>query len=151
MIWAWIGAAAVGLSLGLLGAGGAVLIVPMLVLVRRLPMHRAVGTSLAVITINSISGFLQITAMSSAGAAAASICERHAVAGRCNTKLFRGLSPFDAFRTHDEQTLVIAVRHQTCDRNGHEWIKTLNASKPDRQRFSRHIHNLDGGRCRAQV
>jgi len=63
---------ALGFITGLVGIGGGFLIVPMLVLVRRLPMHRAVGTSLAVITINSISGFLQITAMSSAGADAAS-------------------------------------------------------------------------------
>ena len=31
MIWAWFGAVAVGLSLGLLGSGGAILTVPILV------------------------------------------------------------------------------------------------------------------------
>ena len=51
---------ALGFITGLVGIGGGFLIVPMLVLIRRLPMHRAVGTSLAVITINSVSGFLQI-------------------------------------------------------------------------------------------
>jgi uncharacterized membrane protein YfcA len=50
--------AALGFLTGLLGVGGGFLIVPMLVLVRGLPMHRAVGTSLAVITINSASAFL---------------------------------------------------------------------------------------------
>lgn len=51
---------ALGLVTGLVGVGGGFLIVPMLVIVRGLPMHRAVGTSLAVIAINSMSGFLQV-------------------------------------------------------------------------------------------
>ena len=42
----------VGFFTGLLGVGGGFLIVPALALVLRLPMARAVGTSLAVIAIN---------------------------------------------------------------------------------------------------
>lgn len=46
-----------GLVTGLLGAGGGFLIIPVLVLLFRLPMKKAIATSLAIITINSIFGF----------------------------------------------------------------------------------------------
>ncbi len=42
---------------GLVGVGGGFLIVPALVLLVHLPMHKAVGTSLATITLNSAAGF----------------------------------------------------------------------------------------------
>lgn len=45
-----------GVITGLVGAGGGFLIVPMLVLLGRLPMHTAVGTSLLVITLNTLAG-----------------------------------------------------------------------------------------------
>ncbi|HEX3160005.1 MAG TPA: sulfite exporter TauE/SafE family protein [Gemmatimonadaceae bacterium] len=48
---------AVGLLTGLVGIGGGFLIVPALVLLASLPMHRAVGTSLVVITMTSAAGF----------------------------------------------------------------------------------------------
>jgi uncharacterized membrane protein YfcA len=48
---------AVGTLTGIVGIGGGFLIVPALVLLARVPMHQAVGTSLAVITLNSIAGF----------------------------------------------------------------------------------------------
>jgi uncharacterized protein len=48
---------AVGLVTGFVGAGGGFLIVPALVLLAGLPMRRAVGTSLLIITINSLVGF----------------------------------------------------------------------------------------------
>ena len=48
----------IGLITGLLGAGGGFLIIPALVLVVRLPMKTAIGTSLVIIAINSIFGFL---------------------------------------------------------------------------------------------
>lgn len=48
-----------GFATGLVGVGGGFLIVPVLVLVRRLPMSTAVGTSLAIISVNSTTGFLQ--------------------------------------------------------------------------------------------
>jgi uncharacterized membrane protein YfcA len=47
----------VGLMTGFFGVGGGFLVVPALVLALRLPMPLAVGTSLAVITINSAAGF----------------------------------------------------------------------------------------------
>lgn len=49
---------AVGFITGLLGAGGGFLIIPALVLFLKLPMKNAVGTSLIIIAINSIFGFL---------------------------------------------------------------------------------------------
>jgi uncharacterized protein len=42
---------------GLVGIGGGFLVVPALVLLARLPMRQAVGTSLLVIAMNSASGF----------------------------------------------------------------------------------------------
>ncbi len=48
----------VGFVTGLLGAGGGFLIIPALVLLMHIPMKKAVGTSLAIIAINSLSGFL---------------------------------------------------------------------------------------------
>ncbi|MFO0551518.1 MAG: sulfite exporter TauE/SafE family protein [Polyangiaceae bacterium] len=53
--------AAIGLVMGaitgLVGAGGGFVIVPALVLFAKLPMRRAIGTSLFVITLNSAAGF----------------------------------------------------------------------------------------------
>ncbi len=48
----------IGLITGLLGAGGGFLIIPALVLFIKLPMKTAVGTSLLIIAINSIFGFV---------------------------------------------------------------------------------------------
>lgn len=48
----------IGLITGILGAGGGFLIIPALVLFIRLPMKTAVGTSLLIIAINSIFGFV---------------------------------------------------------------------------------------------
>ena len=47
----------VGILAGLLGAGGGFLIVPALVLVGRLPMPLAIGTSLTIIAVQSLTGF----------------------------------------------------------------------------------------------
>ncbi len=48
-----------GLATGLVGVGGGFLIVPVLVLLRRLSMPLAVGTSLAIIAVNSSAGFIK--------------------------------------------------------------------------------------------
>ncbi|PZR11805.1 MAG: permease [Flavobacterium psychrophilum] len=50
--------AIIGLIMGLVGAGGGFLIIPMLVFFGGLPMKKAVGTSLFIIAINSLIGFL---------------------------------------------------------------------------------------------
>ena len=48
----------IGLVTGLLGAGGGFLIIPALVLIMKLSMKEAVGTSLLIIAVNSLIGFL---------------------------------------------------------------------------------------------
>jgi uncharacterized membrane protein YfcA len=50
--------AVVGLLTGLVGAGGGFLIIPALVVLSRLPMKEAVGTSLVIIAAKSLIGFL---------------------------------------------------------------------------------------------
>jgi len=50
--------AGVGLLTGILGVGGGFLIVPALVMLVGLPMQMAVGTSLVVIAMNSLAGFI---------------------------------------------------------------------------------------------
>ncbi len=50
--------AVVGVVTGLVGAGGGFLIVPALVLLVRLPIKTAIGTSLVIISIKSLIGFL---------------------------------------------------------------------------------------------
>ena len=47
----------VGLITGLIGAGGGFLIVPALVFFAKIPVKAAVGTSLLIIAINSLTGF----------------------------------------------------------------------------------------------
>jgi uncharacterized membrane protein YfcA len=48
----------VGILIGLIGAGGGFLIVPALIKLARLTIKKAIGTSLLVISINSLIGFL---------------------------------------------------------------------------------------------
>ncbi len=48
----------VGALTGLVGAGGGFLIIPVLVNVLKMPMKTAIGTSLVIITLNSLSGFV---------------------------------------------------------------------------------------------
>jgi uncharacterized membrane protein YfcA len=48
----------VGILIGLIGAGGGFLIIPALVKLAKLPMKKAIGTSLLIITINSLFGFV---------------------------------------------------------------------------------------------
>ncbi|MCK7591377.1 sulfite exporter TauE/SafE family protein [Subsaxibacter sp. CAU 1640] len=47
----------VGLLTGIIGAGGGFLIIPALVLLAKLPMKKAIGTSLFIIALNSLIGF----------------------------------------------------------------------------------------------
>jgi uncharacterized membrane protein YfcA len=55
-----------GFMTGLVGIGGGFLIVPVLVLLRRLPMQVAVGTSLAIIAVNSATGLVKSAVFSNA-------------------------------------------------------------------------------------
>jgi uncharacterized membrane protein YfcA len=48
----------IGLVTGFLGAGGGFLLIPALVIVMKLPMKVAIGTSLLIIALNSLTGFI---------------------------------------------------------------------------------------------
>lgn len=48
----------IGLVTGFLGAGGGFLLIPALVLLLHLPMRKAIGTSLFIIALNSLAGFI---------------------------------------------------------------------------------------------
>ena len=48
---------AIGLATGFLGAGGGFLLIPALVLLIKMPMKVAIGTSLLIIALNSLVGF----------------------------------------------------------------------------------------------
>ncbi|WP_339757124.1 sulfite exporter TauE/SafE family protein [uncultured Winogradskyella sp.] len=48
----------IGVFAGIVGAGGGFLIIPTLVLLAKLPMRKAIGTSLFVIAVNSLFGFM---------------------------------------------------------------------------------------------
>ncbi|HEU0135959.1 MAG TPA: sulfite exporter TauE/SafE family protein [Flavobacterium sp.] len=48
---------AIGVLIGLVGAGGGFMIIPALYLVAKLPMRTAIGTSLCIIALNSLIGF----------------------------------------------------------------------------------------------
>ena len=48
----------IGIIIGLVGAGGGFLIIPSLVLFAKLPIKKAVGTSLFIIAMNSLIGFI---------------------------------------------------------------------------------------------
>lgn len=54
---------AIGILTALVGVGGGFLVIPALVIGVRLPMRMAVGTSLAVVTLNSTSGLLNYLSM----------------------------------------------------------------------------------------
>jgi uncharacterized membrane protein YfcA len=58
--WSWIvlEGLAVGVLTGLVGVGGGFLVVPALVLLGKVPMKQAVGTSLLVVAMKSAAGFL---------------------------------------------------------------------------------------------
>ncbi len=48
----------IGLVTGLIGAGGGFLLIPALVILMKLPMKEAIGTSLLIISLNSLIGFM---------------------------------------------------------------------------------------------
>ncbi len=56
MIWVWLGALVVGLSIGLLGSGGSILTVPILTYVLGQPEKVAIASSLAIVGTVSIVG-----------------------------------------------------------------------------------------------
>ncbi|HET6527792.1 MAG TPA: sulfite exporter TauE/SafE family protein [Balneolaceae bacterium] len=58
MVWAWIGALFIGITLGLLGSGGSILTVPMLIYLVGEPEKLAIAESLGIVCAISFFGFL---------------------------------------------------------------------------------------------
>jgi len=58
--WLWLmtEGVAIGVLTGLVGVGGGFAIVPALVLLGKVPMKKAIGTSLLIIAVNSVAGFV---------------------------------------------------------------------------------------------
>jgi uncharacterized membrane protein YfcA len=56
--WVIVEGMVVGVITGLIGAGGGFLIIPVLIMVSKLPMKEAIGTSLVIIAAKSLLGFL---------------------------------------------------------------------------------------------
>jgi uncharacterized membrane protein YfcA len=57
--WLWVAwAIPIGLITGIIGIGGGVLMVPVLVLALRFPMHKAVGTSLGIMLFTAVGGVI---------------------------------------------------------------------------------------------
>ncbi|MFM7426087.1 MAG: sulfite exporter TauE/SafE family protein [Elainella sp.] len=58
--WLWLLTEGIGVGVltGLVGVGGGFAIVPALVLLAKIPMKQAIGTSLLIIIVNSVTGFL---------------------------------------------------------------------------------------------
>lgn len=66
LVWLIVAGLGVGLVTGFVGVGGGFLLVPALVFLGGLTMHRAVATSLSIIVINAASGFYKQHAVLSA-------------------------------------------------------------------------------------
>lgn len=81
---------AIGLLTGIVGAGGGFVIVPALVLFSKLPMRTAVGTSLLVITMNSLAGFAGALAHATIPWRLAGLVTVAAVAGSLLGTVFAG-------------------------------------------------------------
>lgn len=89
----------VGLVTGLVGAGGGFLVVPALALLGGLPMHRAIGTSLLVISMKSFAGFAGHATHVEVDYALAAVVSGAAVAGSfVGAALSRRIPP-DRLRT----------------------------------------------------
>lgn len=86
--------AAVGFFTGLVGAGGGFLIVPALALWAGLPMPAAIGTSLAIIVLNTIAGFAGYAAHVAIDARLALLVAATAIAGSlAGARLARRVDP----------------------------------------------------------
>lgn len=89
----------IGITTGLLGAGGGFLLIPTLVVLMRVPMKQAIGTSLFIIALNSLIGFtadighfkmdwtllLGVTVLATAGVFVGSQISRHINANKLKT------------------------------------------------------------------
>lgn len=120
---------AVGSFTGLVGAGGGFLIVPALALWAQLPVHKAVGTSLAVIALNCAAGFagyanhVALDPVLIAGVATA------AIAGSfLGARLARRIHPQSLRRAF--AGFVLAMSAVILVREADTWLRTALAALP---------------------
>lgn len=100
----------VGVLTGFVGVGGGFLIVPALLRFARLPMGRAVGTSLAIIAANSLAGFLaHMGDLSGRTGLAAGLTGAAVIGVLAGTALGRRLHPVGLKAAFGGLTLAIAA------------------------------------------
>lgn len=121
---------AVGSFTGLVGAGGGFLIVPALVLWAKLPVHKAIGTSLAVIALNCLSGFagyanhVALDPVLVGGVASA------AIAGSfLGARLARTIHPQSLRRAFAGFVLAMAIL--ILVREADTWLRTARSALPE--------------------
>ena len=122
---------AVGSFTGLVGAGGGFLIVPALALWARLPMSVAVGTSLMVIVMNTLAGYVGYASHVAIDyRLVASISAIAIVGSFAGTRLGRRVDPnslrraFAGFVPEDERDDLLAVREADL------WLDTAKTALP---------------------
>ena len=100
----------VGAATGLVGAGGGFLVVPALVLLGGMPMHRAIGTSLFVIVLKSFSALAGHTAHVTIDVELAASVSLSALGGSMlGTRLAAGASPERLRRTFSVFVMGMAL------------------------------------------
>jgi len=121
---------AVGLFTGLVGAGGGFLVVPALVLWAGLPMQAAVGTSLAIIVINSLAGFAGYATHVRVDYALVGAVTASAIAGSLvGSRLARRIDPTALRRGFALFVLAMAVL--ILVREADTWFATARAALPE--------------------
>jgi uncharacterized membrane protein YfcA len=120
---------AVGSFTGLIGAGGGFLIVPALALWAGLPMQRAVGTSLAIIVMNSAAGFVGSVSHVSVSWTLVGLVTLAAIAGSFAGSAFaRRVNPASLRRAFAGFVLAMAVL--ILVREADRWLANALAALP---------------------
>ena len=119
----------VGVLTGLVGIGGGFLVVPALVLLARVPMRQAVGTSLLVIAMNAASGFAGYFGLVDLDWSFLAEFTAAAVAGTLAGTTLNAHVPQSALR-RGFAALVFAVGGFTLYRNSHVFRTPTSLSPP---------------------
>lgn len=121
---------AVGLFTGFVGAGGGFLIVPALALWAQLPIHKAVGTSLAVIAMNCVAGFAGYANHVSLSPFLVSSVAAAAIAGSfLGARLARRIPPQSLRRAF--AGFVLAMAAVILARETQTWLSTARSALPE--------------------
>lgn len=104
------GGLGIGVVTGILGVGGGFLIVPALVMLIGLPMHHAVGTSLVIIAMNSVAGFLgHLSGLTIDGALIAAFVSAGIAGTFVGVRFGKRLDPLVLRRTFAVFVIVLAL------------------------------------------